>query len=259
MEKKNPNSRNKQNNEIDLLEIGGVLLHWAWLILLVALVFGIVSFCFSKFVLPEQFQSTTKVYVLNRSNDNYGETPTYSDLQAGSQLTKDYAEMITSRYVLEKVIGDLQLPYEYETLKSKVFVSTQQDTRIIQITVTDEDPATAQIIARKVRVDASSHIQNVMAVDAINVVDDANLPTQKSAPNTPKNALTGALVGALLVSAVVVIRYLLDDTVKTSEDVEKYLSMSCLALIPLDESVSESNGKPRMKKMNRRFRLLPRR
>ena len=148
MEKKNPNSRNKQNNEIDLLEIGGVLLHWAWLILLVALVFGIVSFCFSKFVLPEQFQSTTKVYVLNRSNDNYGETPTYSDLQAGSQLTKDYAEMITSRYVLEKVIGDLQLPYEYETLKSKVFVSTQQDTRIIQITVTDEDPATAQIIAR---------------------------------------------------------------------------------------------------------------
>ena len=259
MDKKNPNSRNKQNNEIDLLEIGGVLLHWTWLILLVALVFGIVSFCFSKFVLPEQFQSTTKVYVLNRSNNNYGETPTYSDLQAGSQLTKDYAEMITSRYVLEKVIGDLQLPYEYETLKSKVTVSTQQDTRIIQITVTDEDPGTAQIIARKVRVDASSHIQNVMAVDAINVVDDANLPTQKSAPNTPKNALKGALVGALLVSAVVVIRYLLDDTVKTSEDVEKYLSMSCLAMIPLDESISQNNGNALKRKLNKRFRLLPRR
>lgn len=241
MDNKNSNTRNTRNTEIDLVEIGGVLLHWAWLILAVALVCGVIAYSFSKFVLPERYQSTTKVYVLNRSNDSMGDTLTYSELQAGSQLTKDYAEMITSRYVLEKVIGDLQLPYEYEALKSKVSVTTQPDTRIIQITVTDEDPSMAQTIARKVRIDSSVHIQNVMAIDAINVVDDANYPTRKSSPNNAKNAMTSALIGAGLVCAVLIGRHQLDDTIKTGEDVEKYLSVSCLAMIPMDESVSRNS------------------
>ena len=252
MENKPQNARNTQRTEIDLLEVGGVLLHWLWLIVAVALAFGIVGFCVSKFVLPEQFQSTTKVYVLNRSEENRGESPTYSDLQAGSQLTKDYAEMITSRYVLEKVIHDLELPYAYETLKSKVLVTTQTDTRIIQIIVTDEQPVMAEKLARKVRVEASKHIQNVMEVDAINVVDDANLPEHKSAPNNRKNAMTAALLGALLVCAFVIIRYLLDDTIKTREDVEKYLNVSCLAIIPLDEAVSQSDPDQKRKKRKKK-------
>ena len=253
MDNKNSNNRNTRSNDIDLLEIGGLLLHWAWLILLVALVFGVVAYCYSRFVLPEQYKSSTKVYVLNRSNGEGNDTLTVSDFQVGSQLTKDYAEMITSRYVLENVIAELNLPYGYEALKSKTSVAVQPDTLIIQITVTDEDPAMAQTIARKIRVDSSEHIQNVMAIDAINVVDDANLPTRKSAPNNKKNAATCALIGAVLVTAFVVVRYLLDDTIKTSEDVEKYLEMSCLAMIPLDESVRQNSPEGKRKKPKQLF------
>jgi len=166
----NPQTTRRKNNDyytIDLLELIGVLLHWLWLIVIVALVFGVIAFCYSKFALPELFQSTTKVYVLNRSDNNTGNSPTASDMQVSSQLTKDYAEMITSRHVLEQVISDMDLPYQYEYLKSKVIVSVQPDTRIIQITVTDEDPRMAQKLANTVRLKASEHIQNVMDVDAI--------------------------------------------------------------------------------------------
>ncbi len=55
----------------------------------------------SRFVLTEQFESTTRIYVLNRQND---ETLTYTDVQLGTQLTKDFREIIKSRYVLEQVI-----------------------------------------------------------------------------------------------------------------------------------------------------------
>lgn len=234
--------------EIDLLELFYVLLRWLWLIALVAVIAGAVAFCYSKLAIPEQFQSSTKVYVLNRTETS-SDMPTSSDLQVGAQLSKDYADMITSRYVLESVIKDLDLPYSYEGLKRQVSVSRPSDSRIIQITVTNTDPEQAQLICRTVREAASKHIQTVMDIDAINVVDDANLPTHKSAPDNKKNAMIGAMIGAVVVIAVVVIRYLLDDTVKTREDVEEKLGLSCLALIPLDEGMNvEGAAKTKKKK-----------
>ena len=235
--------------EIDLVELFYVLLHWIWLIALVAVIAGAVTFCYSKFAIPEQFQSSTKVYVLSRSESG-SDMPTSSDLQVGAQLSKDYADLITSRYVLESVIKDLNLPTSYEGLKGQVSVSRPSDSRIIQITVTNTVPQQAQIICRAVREAASKHIQSVMDIDAINVVDDANLPTHKSAPNNSKNAMIGALVGAFAVIAVVVIRHLMDDTVKSREDVEEKLGLSCLALIPLDEGMNV-DGAAKTKKKKR--------
>ena len=233
--------------EIDLLELFFVLLRWLWLIALVAVIAGAVVYCYSKFAIPEQFQSSTKVYMLNRTESG-SDMPTTQDLQVGTQLSQDYAQMITSRYVLESVIKDLGLPYSYEGLKGLVNVSRPNDSRIIQITVTNTDPQQAQIICRAVREAASRHIQSVMDIDAINVVDDANLPTHKSAPNNTKNAMIGALIGGIIVIAVVVIRYLLDDTVKTREDVEEKLGISCLALIPLDEGMNVEGAEKTKKK-----------
>ena len=222
---------------IDLGELFGVLWHWIWLILLVALAFGIAAYAFSKFVIPEEFQSTTKIYVLDKESGS-GQT-TYTDLQVGSQLTKDYAELITSRTVIEKVIADnhLESVYDYSHFLSKVAVDTPTDTRIVSITVTDTDPALAQKLADDIRVVASDLIINTMQIDAVNTYEEANLPTEKSGPSCSKWAMIGALLGALLVAAIVTLRYILDDTIKTREDVEQYLGMSTLAMIPLDENI----------------------
>ena len=199
----NPRTARRNDREyIDLLELGRVLLHWLWLIVIMALIGGAVAFCISKFVLPEQFQSTTKVYVLNKSDETQGSSPTYSDMQVSSQLTSDYAEMITSRYVLEKVIQDLNLPYGYEDLKSKVTVTIQPDTRIIQISVTDEAPVMAQKLTRKIQLEASKHIQNVMEVDAINVVNQQPQLSWKSASRILL-VISAVLLGKELLAAVV--------------------------------------------------------
>lgn len=247
MENENNRARASEAVEIDLLELLSVLLHWAWLIILAAVIVGGIAFCISKFAIPEEFQSTTKIYVLNRT-EGQNDMPTYQELQASTQLTKDYAEMITSRHVLEKVISDLHLTYGYGDLKKRIVVSTPNDSRIIQISVKDNDPAQAQDICRVVRDEASEHIQNVMAIDAINIVDDANLPSHKSAPNNSKNTVIGALIGAFLAALVVVIRYLLDDTIKTNDDVEEYLGLSCLAVIPMDQAVNVESTKHKKSK-----------
>ncbi|HAP72263.1 MAG TPA: protein-tyrosine kinase, partial [Lachnospiraceae bacterium] len=225
---------------IDLVEVFQVIWQWLWLIVLVALACGTAAYAFSKFVLPEEFESTTKIYVLDKSGaGGTNSQSTYSDLQVGMQLTKDYVELIKSRTVLEAVMKDNHLDqiYTYEQFAETVNVQTPADTRIVTITVTNHDPALAQKLADDIRKRSGELIIDTMQIDAVNTYEKANYPDRKSAPSCGRWAVVAALIGALAVSAIVIARYLLDDTIKTSDDVEKYLGLSNLALIPFDESV----------------------
>ncbi len=177
---------------------------------------------------------------------------TYSDVQMGTQLTKDYAELIGSRYVLEEVMQKLSLDVEYKEMLKKVSVDTPTDTRIVSITVEDTDPVQAMNVANCVREVASSHIQNVMDIEAVNVVESANMPMEKARPSQVKWTLAGGLIGCFLVCGFVLIRYLMDDTIKSSEDVEKYLGLSTLALIPVAEDATDTKKKKKKKKKKKR-------
>ena len=95
---------------------------------------------------------------------------------------------------------------------------------------------------------AGEHIQNVMDIDAVNVVEPANLPTEKASPSVAKWTLFGGAAGVLLVCVIILILYLLDDSIKSSDDVEKYLGLSTLALIPVAmEEDSVKKGKTKRK------------
>ncbi len=238
------NHREYDAIEVDLLEIISVLFGRFWIILGSGLLAAVIGFVISMFILTPTYESTTKIYILNKSEST---TVTYSDVQMGTQLTKDYAELINSRYVLEEVIKILSLSeMEYRDLLDKVSVHTPTDTRIVSITVTDTNPQQAMDIANCIREVAGEHIQNVMDIDAVNVVEEANMPTTKAGPSIPKWTLVGGALGAFLVCVIILVHYLLDDTIKTSEDVEKYLGLSTLALIPM--AADESNVKQRTKR-----------
>ncbi len=229
--------------EVDLLEIIHILFGRFWIILAMGVLAAVIGFVISGFVLAPQYESTTKIYILNKAENT---TVTYSDVQMGTQLTKDYAELINSRYVLETVIEWLALPeMEYKDLLKKVSVNTPTDTRIVSITVTDVDPQQAQDIANCIREVAGAHIQNVMDIDAVNVVEEANLPTTKAGPSVIKWTAIGGILGIFLACAFILIHYLLDDTIKSPEDVERYLGLSTLALIPVtpDENDARQRNK----------------
>ena len=245
---------NNDEIEIDLREVFILLISKAWLIALVGMLTAIIGFVLSAFVIAPTFESTSKIYILNKQQEN---TVTYSDVQLGTQLTKDYAQLITSRLVLEKVIEDLNLTevdadMDYEAMLDKVEVTTPTDTRILSITVTDTDPVLAMEIANSVREAAAVHIKNVMDIEAVNVVETANLPMEKAGPSVLKWTLIGGCIGAFLVMAIVLLIFFMDDTIKNSDDVEKYLGLSTLALIPLDTQAVAKNGKkkPAKKKVN---------
>jgi capsular polysaccharide biosynthesis protein len=156
--------------------------------------------------------------------------------------------MIQSRTVAESVISELGLDLTPEELIAKISVDTSGDsTRVLTITVTDEDPYTARDIADTVREMAAEQIKNVMNIEAVNVVDKANVPDQPYSPSVKKNGVLGGLLGILISAAIIVLMHLMNDTIKTAEDVEKYLGMSTLGTIPLTKGTADSKPKKRRK------------
>ena len=228
--------------EINLAELFAVLIGRAWLIISSGVFFALLFLFLSKFVMTPLYSSTTKIYILNKEE---GATVTYSDVQISTQLTQDYAQLIKSRYVLEEVIQTLHIDMDYDDFASHVSISTPDDTRIVAITVRDSDPMMAMKEANCVREVASKHIQNVMDIDAINIAELANMPTERYSPSVKRMTLIGGVAAVVIVSAIIILNYLMDDTIKTSDDVENYLGLSTLAMIPAvsDEPQGKKKGK----------------
>ena len=232
------NQMNNDEIEIDLREIFSVLLSHLGIIILSGLVLGLVAIVGTKVFITPQYQSVTKMYVLAKQNND---TLTSADMQTSTLLTKDYAEMIQSRTVTEAVI---------EQLVNKISVSNTTDTRIITISVLDKDPYMARDIANAVRDTAAEHIKNVMNSEAVNVVDEANIPAEKYSPSVSKNGLIGGVLGCMIAVAIILIRFIMNDTIQTAEDVERYLQLSTLGTIPLLQT--DKKKKKRAKKHKRR-------
>lgn len=218
--------------EIDLKEIFLVLWRKLGIIVLAGALLALVAMIGTQLFIAPTYVSTTKMYVLNRQN---GDTLTSSDIQMSNYLTKDYADMIKSRTVTESVIADLNLDMRHEELLAKVSVSTSSDTRIVGISVTDGDPYRAAQIANAIRDASAEHIKAVMAIEAVNIVDEANIPDQKAGPSVMKNGFVAGVLGCFVAAAIIIGLYLLNDTIKTSDDIERYLGLSTLGSIPLTE------------------------
>ena len=229
------NNRSNEEIEIDLKEVLLALIHHIWLIILaVALGLGLALGYTILFVKPT-YKSTSILYVISSSTS----ITSLADIQVSSSLTKDYMVVITSRPVLEKVIDNLQLDMSYESLKNQVTVVNPENTRFLEITVNCSDAYLAKQIVDEIADVSANRMEEVMETDKPNVMDYGQIATSPSAPNIKKNALIGGLLGFVIACGIVVIMYLVDDSIKTPDDVEKYLGINTLGIVPLSEGVSK--------------------
>lgn len=230
-----------ENDEItiDLMDLFQVVFKKLHLVLLAGIIAALVAVLVTKLFMTPVYTSTTKMYVLSKQDANSAVTS--SDLQVGSQLTKDYMELIKSRSVMEQVISQLQLDMSVDKLSGEITVSNTADTRILSISVENESPKLAKEIADAVRESASVQITQI--TDAVNMVEEGNLPKDPTSPNTMKNAMLGGILGIFLALGAIVLIYILDDTIKTPDDVERYLGLTVLTSIPI------ASGTPASKKV----------
>lgn len=213
--------------EIDLVWLAYALFRRIWLILAAAVVTACLVAGYTFFKIEPTYSSTSTMLVLTKETT----LTSLTDLQIGSQLTKDYSVLITSRPVLEEVIENLGLKMNYKSLKGKISVENPEDTRLLFITVTMNDPQQAKAVVDELSVVSSEFIGDKMEVTPPKIVEQGEVGS-KNGPSITKNALMGFVVGAFLVCVVIIVLELLNDTIQKEEDIERYLGVPTLAVIP---------------------------
>lgn len=233
--------------EIDLKELFFELLNnWVMIVISTILV-ALIAFCLSKFIMTPQYTSTSQMYVFTKSTS----ISNLTDLQMSTNLTSDYKVVVTGRPVLEQVIKNLELTDEtYGSLLNKVVVNNPANSRILEITVTHPDPKTAKKIADEIADVSGAFISEKMDQDPPSVLQYGYVAKDPVSPNIMMNTVLGAAIGAFLAMAIVIITFLLNDTIMSAEDIERKLGMHVLGTLPLEDEMEYDGKKKKTKRVH---------
>ena len=215
--------------EIDLIGLLNYLKKRIVIILAVVLVFAVLGLLYSVLFTTPRYVAETRLYVLNRSSTIGVQG---SDYQVSTYMLQDYQILITGKNVTKKVVEQLNLNMSPEALSSKISVSAPEETRVLQINVTDTDPEQAAAIANKVCEVAMQELKRLTDADAVHQVYEAEVPRYSSGPSVKKIVMIAAILGFMAIIGVLTVLFVLDDTIRTEEDVERYLGLSVLGVIP---------------------------
>lgn len=224
----------KDDIEINLIELFFYLKKRIVIIVAAVLAATAIGFVLTQFFIAPEYTASTRMYVLNRSDET---NVVYSDFQTSTLMSSDYKALITGRNVTDEVISDLGLNMSSGQLAKLITVTSPDNTRIVQIDVIDTDPQRAADIANAVYETAAEQIQSIMDVDAVSLVYSAEVPESPSSPSLLRNTIIAAALGFIVAVGVLVVIYILDDTIRTEEDVERYLGLGTLGVIPISQEL----------------------
>ena len=223
--------RDKRNEEmeIDLIELFGHFMDKIWWIIGGFLIGALLAGLITHFAITPKYTATAKMYMVSSSSQSVVDL---TDLNIGQSISGDYVELLKTRPIVEGVMEDLGLEYTYKEMLDMISLSVVNTTRIIRIDVTSTDGREAMNIANALAEKGVSELPKVMETPAPHVAEYAIVPINKSSPSLTKNTMIGALLGLLLMLAIFTIQFLMDDTFKTAEDVEKEFGVMPLTVIP---------------------------
>jgi len=220
------------NEEMELKDLLQIIRKRLGLIALITLTSLLISVIVSFFLLDEVYETSTTLMVGNTQNYQTN-TIEYNDILVNQKLVNTYSEIAKSDRVLDKVIERLRLELKPDDLRKKITVASVKETEIIRITVEDTDPVFATNLANAIADVFMKEVVDIMKLDNVQVIDVAKVPEEPVKPKPFLNVAIAAVLGLMLGLGVVFLIEYLDNTIKMSEDIERYLELPVLGVIPM--------------------------
>lgn len=248
-------------NTIDLRRLLALLKQHITFLIAWTIGLGVVAWAVAAFVIPAQYTATTQILVNQKSSNSNGQA--YANQQADVNMINTYKDIITNEVILKaakkelanpvKVIKPAQ-PAKYKTLadgtkqlvrarksavtttgksynlstdelKDALKVTTQSNSQVFSLSATADNPAEAKAIANTVAKAFKQKIKTIMSVNNVTIVSKATKPSSPSFPRPKLFALAGAVLGLLISFAWLVIKDLLDTTVRDSDFLTEELGL----------------------------------
>ena len=199
-----------------------------WIIITVILCVGIGNVYTILTRVPMYKSKTTIVLVSENKNESYNQ----NELQLNKNLVGTYSEIIKSRKILSQVVDNLGLDMTTDALSKNVSVEAVQDTEIIKVSVSSDDPEMAARIANEIATVFTTEIKKIYRLDNVSVIDKAVKSKKPYNVNYIKDNVIYIGIGLVLSCGIIFILFYFDTTIKTSEDIEKKLGLTVIGVVP---------------------------
>ena len=204
-------------------------------IILITLMFVAVGIGYSYFFVKPEYTSTTSLVLAQSSSS--GQTGdgaiSATDLTMNSKLVSTYSELIKRKAILGQVCENLNIPdSNIQELRGKIKVNSAKNTEIIEISVTNKDPNKAAAIANEIAKVFGEKIVEIYNISNVYLLDRAEANAVPSNINHMKDVVIFAFIGLVIAAVYVLIANMLDNTIKTEQDVEATTELLVLSSIP---------------------------
>lgn len=219
---------------VDLSHIVKVVWRNVWVVAVVSILVAAMGFSLAAFLIAPTYSSSIMLYV-NNSSFNVGDlgfSISSSELTAAQSLAKTYTVLLKNRTTLERVIDETGVDYTWEDVYDMIESAPVNETEVMQVTVTCEDPYEAELLANGIAVVLPQRIAEVIEGASMEVVDSAIVDTEKVAPSITMYTVVGFIVGMLLAVAVLIVSALMDNTVHDEDYVIQTYNYPILAKVP---------------------------
>lgn len=227
-------SEQTEEQEIDLQHLLTTLWHKVWLIILVSILSGVMFFAGTFYLITPLYKSSALFYV-NNSSLSVGDASfsiSSGDISAAKTLVDSYIVILKSRTTLNDIIDYAGVNRNYQQLSDMISASAVNGTEIFEVTVTSPDPNEAEKIANSAAYILPKRISSIIEGTSAQIVDTAIVAAKPSSPNYAKNTILGMLLGMLLTGGIIVVRSILDVTIRTEDDIKQVCKMPILAEVP---------------------------
>lgn len=214
-----------------LLELLQIIKKHLKLCIALPIIFALVTAVFSYVALANTYTASVSMYVLANSSESQSGTTLSTDLSASQMLTNDVSQLIQSERVLNQTANQLGMT-EQELAGYDVEVTSSTTTRLITIEVTGDTPNSAAAIANGLANTTNTVAQEIMDIEAVNVIDQAATPDSPSGPPRIMYIAVAFLAGIFVAIAIVVIMDMVNTRIRKPEEIEELLDIPVIGKIP---------------------------
>jgi len=234
-----------QNNEveIDVRELFRVILNKLGIILMITFLCGAVTFSFLKFVKTPVYEAQAKLLVNTRDTESTSTSISSDQIKSAVSMVDTYSVIIKSRTVLEPIIQNLHLDYDYEELAENITVKSVNSTQIMEIAVDDENQTNALNICSEIMNTAPDILMNSVNAGSVSRIEEPYLLEDPVKPEVLKMTVIMAAIGFVLSAGFFIVQHLFDNTYSSEVDLQSSLELPVIGVLPSYESCIENNRK----------------
>ncbi|MEG1996224.1 MAG: Wzz/FepE/Etk N-terminal domain-containing protein [Oscillospiraceae bacterium] len=243
---------NTKTKDLDIKTLFSILLHNLKYIIAAIILGVILAIVITKVFIDPKYNSSVSIYVNNSNEVNTNANLNINDITASQKLVDTCIVILTNDEILTKVSESLLEKYSTDELddylglaningkmmpspasiRKTIAMASVNQTQILKIDVLTKNPKLSNDICTTLATFAPDTLKQIVKVGSAEQIAVPTLNNTPASPSVVKNATIGALLAAVITILIIILRFVLDTTIKTSDDIKDNFDLAVLGEVP---------------------------